>query len=69
MPRLKNPTQPRTPLPRRAYSVDEFMDVVGVCRASVYGMMRKGELPFVTISGRRKIPVSVVDDLLKRAGV
>jgi Helix-turn-helix domain len=68
MPRLKGPPVPRALIPRRFYSIDEFCDVAGVCRASVYNGMRRGEIPFVELTGRRRIPVSYVDALASKAG-
>jgi excisionase family DNA binding protein len=67
MPRLRYPSQPRQKLPPRAYSIDEACDVLGVCKANLYNLMRRGKLPYVAIAGRRKIPVVVIDDLLKVA--
>jgi len=63
MPKLKGPPQPRAQLPRRFYSIDEFCDISGVCRASVYNGMRRGQIPFVELIGCRKIPVDFVDRL------
>jgi len=63
MPKLKGPPQPRTQLARRFYSIDEFCDISGVCRASVYNGMRRGQIPFVELIGCRKIPVDFVDRL------
>jgi hypothetical protein len=68
MPRLKGTPVPRAPLPRQFFSVNEFADVTGICRASVYNGMRRGEIPFVELTGCRKIPVSFVDDLASKAG-
>jgi excisionase family DNA binding protein len=67
MPRLVNPKPPRVPLPRRVYSIDEFAEMTGLCRATIYGMMRRGEMPFIVVGGRRRIPAAAVDKLLATA--
>jgi hypothetical protein len=60
-----NDPRPRSPLPRRLYTVDQYADVTEQCRASVYNGMRAGLIPFIVEGGRRKIPVEFVDNLLK----
>ena len=39
-----------------AYTVDEFTKAVGLSRASVYELIKKGELKSVKVAGRRLIP-------------
>jgi hypothetical protein len=68
MPRLKGPPQAREHLPPRFYSVNEFCDVTGLSRPGAYNGMRRGEIPFVVLTGCRKIPVSFVDELASKAG-
>jgi excisionase family DNA binding protein len=58
-------SQSRKKLPSRVYSVDQTADVLGVCRASIYNMMIDGELPYIVIAGRRRVPVEIVENLLK----
>jgi hypothetical protein len=65
MPRLKGPYQPRKKLAPRVYTVDQTADLLGACRASIYNMMMRGDLPYLVIAGRRRIPVEIVENLLK----
>jgi excisionase family DNA binding protein len=65
MPRLKNPPQPRQRLAPLLYSVDEYCDLTATSRPKAYNDMRSGSLPYVTVGGRRKIPVSVIEELCK----
>jgi excisionase family DNA binding protein len=65
MPRLKGPPQPRKKLAARLYTIDQAADVLGMCRASVYNSINRGELTYLVIGGRRRIPVEIVENLLK----
>jgi len=59
--------KPRTPLPRRLYGIDEYVEVSGKCRAQIYNEMNAGKLPFVIDGGRRKIPVDFIDRQITEA--
>jgi excisionase family DNA binding protein len=51
----------RDPLPRIAYTVDEFCKATSISRPVVYRMMREGQLHFVQLGERfRRIPASEV---------
>jgi excisionase family DNA binding protein len=50
--------------PRTAYSVQETAEQLGVCPASVYRALKRGELEAVTLGGRRLIPARSIDKLL-----
>lgn len=39
-----------------AYTVDEFMKVMGLSRTSIYELIKSGELKSVKVAGRRLIP-------------
>ena len=67
MPRLRGPPKPRSRLPRRFYTVDEYCDVKGESRAGAYKGMRTGRIPYVDEDGKRRIPVSYVDEQEKAA--
>jgi hypothetical protein len=43
-----------TPIPRRAYTVDEFAEANGISRASVYKLWREGKGPRYKIIGKSK---------------
>jgi hypothetical protein len=46
------------PLPRQAYTIDEFCAAHGFCRASFYNLQRAGSAPVVMkVGGRRLISV------------
>ena len=60
---------PTVPVVRRhAYTPTEAAQVLGICRASVYNLMSRGELRSVKLGGSRRIPVEEIDRLL-RGGV
>ena len=50
--------------PRMAYSVQETAEQLGICPASVYRALKRGELEAVTLGGRRLIPARSIDKLL-----
>ena len=52
-----------TPEPLVA-TVDEAVHMLRTCRASLYAMMARGELPFTVIAGRRRIPMSALRALV-----
>jgi excisionase family DNA binding protein len=49
------------------YSIEGVSEVIGVKRTTIYKMLKTGELKSVVIGGRRLIPRSEVDRLLKNA--
>ena len=49
---------------RTAFSVQETADQLGVCPASVYRALKRGELEAVTLGGRRLIPARSINKLL-----
>ncbi len=51
---------------RAAYSVQEVADALGVCPASVYRALRRGELEAFMLGGRRLIPARSVERLLSQ---
>ena len=53
-----------SPAPRAAYSVTETAELLGLCEASVYRALRRGDLVSVLIGGRRIIPASSIGKLL-----
>ena len=44
----------------RFYTVDDVAEAFGVTRAAVYIWMRRGQLPYVQIGGRRRVRESEV---------
>jgi excisionase family DNA binding protein len=48
-----------------AYSVNDAAEVSGLCRSQLYSLMRKGELPFIEVGGRRLIHDSAIRKLLQ----
>ena len=63
MPKLsKKRTKPvppcEPPQNRLALTVNETADTLGISRQSVYNALERGDLPCVTIGGRRLIPTA-----------
>lgn len=50
---------------RAAYSVSETAQMLGLCEASIYRAMRRGDIASVMVGGRRIIPATTIDRLLK----
>jgi len=56
---------PTVPVVRRyAYTPAEFATTLGVCRATVYNLMARGELRFVKLGRSTRIPAAELDRLL-----
>jgi excisionase family DNA binding protein len=49
---------------RAALSVSETASTLGICEASVYRALKRGDLESVTLGGRRLIPASSIQKLL-----
>jgi excisionase family DNA binding protein len=49
---------------RMAFSVQETADRLGVCPASIYRALKRGDLEAVTLGGRRLIPRRSIEKLL-----
>ena len=54
----------RDPLPRAAYSVDEFSEAIRLSKPTIYRMMADGNLRFVQFGKVRRIPASELARLL-----
>ena len=52
------------PVRRYAYTPAEFATTLGVCRATVYNMITRGELRFVKLGRSTRIPAAELDRLL-----
>ena len=52
------------PVPRTAYTVDEAAASLGICRASIYNMIARGELRAVKIGRSTRIPAAELDRIL-----
>lgn len=52
---------------RVAYSVQETAERLGVCPASVYRALKRGQLEAVMLGGRRLIPRRSIEKLLANA--
>jgi excisionase family DNA binding protein len=49
---------------RAAYSVAETAELLGLCEASIYRALKRGDLTSVLIGGRRLIPALSINKLL-----
>ena len=58
-------TSPPTP-PRVALRIDESAAALGISRGSLYNLMKRGDLPFSVVAGRRLIKVADLEALLAR---
>lgn len=57
-------TTPTTARPRAAYSISETADLRGVCRSTVYALMRSGRLSTVRVGSRVLIPIGAIERFL-----
>lgn len=46
------------------YSVKEAMDLLDVSRDTIYRWMNSGELDFVVVGSRRRIPQRAIDEFI-----
>lgn len=51
------------PPPRAFWTVKEFGEITGTCKAHVFNMIRRGELRAVKLGSATRIPASEVDRL------
>ena len=69
----------RAPIPGRRLSSPELMKVLltveetahklSVGRGAVYGLMRRGELRYITVGRVRRVPVDAVSEFVAQAGM
>jgi excisionase family DNA binding protein len=52
---------------RIAFSVQETAEQLGVCQASIYRALKRGDLEAVMLGGRRLIPRHSIEKLLNAA--
>jgi excisionase family DNA binding protein len=57
----------KKPPERRAFSVEETADTLGLSRSTAYRLIAKGKLATLKIGGRRLVPVGAIDVLLNLA--
>jgi excisionase family DNA binding protein len=55
-----------SPEGRRLLSVDQFSQAYGVCRSSVFALIKTGELRSIMIGDRRRIRFEDAEDFLAR---
>lgn len=53
---------------RRAMSVNEAADALGLGRSTVYGLLKSGQLEAIRLGRRTIVTSSSIDRLLARAG-
>ena len=49
-------------------TVPEVAHKLSVGRSAVYGLMRRGELRYITVGRVRRVPVDAVSEFVARAG-
>ncbi len=52
------------PIPRRSLRVGEFSRLYGLSRATIYRLIKSGELRTIKLGGCRLIPVDAAESLL-----
>lgn len=57
----------RKPPERRALSIEETADTLGLSRSTAYRLIAEGKLATLKIGGRRLVPVAAIDVLLNLA--
>ena len=57
----------RKPPERRALSIKETADTLGLSRSTAYRLIAEGKLATLKIGGRRLVPVAAIDVLLNLA--
>lgn len=54
------------PLKRLLLRPAEVAEMIGVSRTAVYDLMRRGEIPFILVGERKRIPVDALDAWIQR---
>lgn len=63
------PSDPVPAVPERlAYSPSEAGFLLGVTRAHIYTMMRRGHLASIKVGGARRIPAEALTDFIAQGG-
>jgi excisionase family DNA binding protein len=52
------------PVPKKAYSMQEGCDALGITRPTMYKLISEGKVRTVMVGRRRLIPVAELDQLL-----
>jgi excisionase family DNA binding protein len=60
----KNVASSRGPPDRAAFSPAETSELLGLSEATVYRILKRGDLPSVLIGGSRRIPAAAIHKLL-----
>lgn len=67
--KLSQPSTPApepSPIPRTALRVEEAARSLGLSRTGLYRLIREGKIRVVKVGSRTVIPVSALDEILKR---
>lgn len=64
---MHTPPTPAVVEPRRSYRVPEAATALRVSRQTIYNLIRRGQLRYVTIGSIRVIPASEIDRILTPA--
>lgn len=49
---------------KQFYSITELATILGFSRSGIYGLIKKGAIPYTRLGDRVLIPRSFVDDML-----
>ncbi len=49
-----------------SFNINEAAAASGLCRTTLYGLMKSGDLAYSQILGKRIIPITAITDLLER---
>lgn len=61
--------EPATAAPEKLLTVVETLQVIGVARSTLYGLLDRGEIRSLTIGRRRLVPRSSIDQFIARGTV
>lgn len=63
---LANLHEPEFPPVKRAYTLDEAAQSLGIKRSLLYSLIRTGEIASILIGARRVVPATALDAYLQR---
>ena len=53
---------------KRCYTVKEIQEMLGVCRVTVYDLLKNGKFPYVKVGGKYLVSKKYFDEWLESSG-
>ena len=53
---------------KRCYTVKEIQEMLGICRVTVYALLKKGKFPYVKVGGKYLVSKKYFDEWLESSG-